>query len=184
MRRGLIALAAGAALVSTSTPAAAAPALSWRIVQTRCVAGVVHLDVAVTGAVVGQSYAIYGTSGLLASNETVTAKAASFTATFTPNEAYGANDAGHFSVTGDLEAPSIGQRSQVRTISASCSAVSRPPATVPTTLSTSLGFDANALAPQPRRASSHTGRDAVIAVVVAIVVLGAGWLVWRRMRRG
>ena len=98
------------------------PALSWQLAQTRCVGGVVHVDVAITGAVVGQAYAIYGTSGLRATNEEVVARAASFTASFTPNEAYGSNDAAHFSVTGDVEAPVIGQHSQVRTISAACAA--------------------------------------------------------------
>jgi hypothetical protein len=178
------AIASVSAAVLAAAPAAAAPPpLSWQVTHTRCVAGVVHLDVSITGAVVGQAYAIYGTSGLRASTEEVVASAPVFTATFTPNDAYGSNDAAHFSVTGDVEAPATGQRSQVRTISATCSAQSRPPATVPSTLSTSLGFDINALRVPTSHHKSHTARDVTIAVV-AVVVLAAAGLVARRRWSG
>lgn len=181
---GLLAAFAGAAVLGVPTLAAAsATQLSWQLAKSRCVAGVVHLDVSIDGAVVGQSYAIYGTSGLRASNEEVIAKAASFTATFTPNEAYGSNDASHFSATGDVEAPAIGQRSQVRTISAACAAATRPPATVPSTLSTSLGFDASALGPAPRHHASHTGRTISTVLVVMFVLVVVLLLAWRRWLR-
>ncbi|HEV7193477.1 MAG TPA: hypothetical protein VGN35_09750 [Jatrophihabitantaceae bacterium] len=178
--------------VSAAAPAAAAPAagaagppasLSWRVAQTRCVDGAVHLDVAITGAVVGARYAIYATSGLRASNEEVVARADAFTASFTPNEAYGSNDAAHFSVTGDVEAPAIGQRSPVRTVSAACAARSGPPATVPTTLSTSLGFDANALNPPVRHTASRTGRTVAIVIVGLALIAAAALLTWLRRRR-
>lgn len=171
----LVIPAAGPAAAASTT----APQLSWRVTQTQCVSGVVHLQVAITGAVVGHTYAIYGTSGLRASAEEVVAKAGAFTTSFTPSDAYGSNDAAHFSVTGDVESTAIGQRSEVRTISAVCAAKTASPAVVPSTVSTALGFDPNAL-PLPRQpAASHTARDIVIALVLAVLLVGIAVLFWR-----
>jgi hypothetical protein len=168
---------------------ASVPNVSWTVIGARCVKGVVNLDIKITDAVVGQSYAIYGTSGYRASNEQAVARTPAFTTTFTPNEAYGSNDSAHFSVTGDLEAPAIHQVSQVRTVNASCPTgpTSQARVVLPTGASATQVPSAASLAAQPRRTASHVARNVVIAAILVAVLLAVGAVFsrrrWNRRRR-